>query len=94
MYLAPIRRLSGRNGPRNWEQERATLIEFKNPAVPEQVGDNLVVGDGPWVVSVNENWMETELRFDGTATYVIVEQDGTMKIASHYWTGTASQPET
>ena len=78
-------------------RERATNIEFKNPQVAEWIGDKLVVGDGPWVVSVRENWVDAtvEIRFDGVGTYVIVEQDdGTMKINSHTYAGTGSGTET
>ena len=81
-------------GPEDWgARERATNIEIKNPQVAEWMGDKLVVGDGLWVVSVRENWVdaEAEIRFDGVGTYVIVEQaDGTMKINSHTYAGTGS----
>ena len=87
-YSAPVREASIRVA-----RERATNIEIKNPQVAEWMGDKLVVGDGPWVVSVRENWVdaEAEIRFDGVGTYVIVEQaDGTMKINSHTYAGTGS----
>jgi hypothetical protein len=53
----------------------------------EQVGQALVTGDGPWVVSVEENWIYYNRHYDGTANYVIVEEDGSLKIANHYWSG-------
>jgi hypothetical protein len=53
----------------------------------EQVGRPLITGDGPWVVSVEENWIYYNRHYDGTASYVIVEEDGIPKIANHYWSG-------
>jgi uncharacterized protein (DUF2164 family) len=53
----------------------------------EQVGEPIITGDGPWFVSVRENWILEKSRGDGMATYVIVEDGGTLKIANHYWAG-------
>ncbi len=57
----------------------------------EQPGEALVTGENPWMVSVRENWVKprgflTDHR-DGIATYVIVDEGGTLKIADHYWSG-------
>ena len=54
----------------------------------ELVGEPIVAGDGPWLVSYQENWFEggTE-HLDGIATYVVFDDGGTLKIANHYWTG-------
>lgn len=57
----------------------------------EHLGEALVVGENPWMVSVEENWV-TPKGFlvdhrDGVASYVIVDEGGTLKIADHYWTG-------
>ncbi len=54
----------------------------------EQVGDSIVTGDGPWFVSVEEIWAETDYRYDGQASYTIVEVDGVLKIANRYWPDT------
>jgi hypothetical protein len=53
----------------------------------EQVGQPLITGGGPWVVSVEENWIYYNRHYDGTASYVIVEEDGVLRIANHYWSG-------
>jgi hypothetical protein len=52
--------------------------------------------DGPWVVTANEIWeREGGIRFhwDGNFTYVIVEEAGTMKIASVLFAGTITEAE-
>jgi hypothetical protein len=54
----------------------------------ELVGEPIVSGDGPWLVSYQENWFEGGTsHLDGMATYVVVDDSGTLKIANHYWTG-------
>ncbi len=56
----------------------------------EQVGDSIVTGEGPWFVSVEEIWEETGYIYEGQANYTIVEVDGVLKIANHYWAGVRS----
>lgn len=46
-----------------------------------------MVGDGPWFVSVGETWTDPSNHFDGTAVYVIVDDDGTPQISRYYWAG-------
>jgi hypothetical protein len=53
----------------------------------EQVGRPVISGDGPWTVSVEENWIQRTSHYSGTATYVVVEEDGNLKIANHSWSG-------
>lgn len=53
----------------------------------EQVGDPIIVGDGPWFVAIGENWILDTWRADGMAHYVIVQENGELKIANHYWAG-------
>ncbi len=68
----------------------------------EIVGEKLVTGDlaaqrsteSPWVrytwtVAVREIWKTGGTRLDGIATYVVVDDDGTLKIDNHNWAGTA-----
>jgi len=52
-----------------------------------QVGDSIMTGEGPWFVSVEENWEETSYLYTGQANYTIIEVDGVLKIANHYWAG-------
>jgi hypothetical protein len=52
-----------------------------------QYGQPLVVGDGPWVVTVEENWVYTMQHYDGLAHYIVVDEEGTLKVANHYWAG-------
>ena len=49
-----------------------------------------MTGEGPWFVSVEENWEGTAAREEGQANYTIVEVDGVLKIANHYWAGLRS----
>jgi hypothetical protein len=69
---------------------RGFLFDWNN----EYRGEPLVVGDGPWFVSYDESWFLDRsidiVHYDGVATYVVVEEDGVMKIASHYWAGLRS----
>ena len=53
----------------------------------EHVGTPIVTGDGPWFVSMSENWIEGLLRSEGTASYAIIDDDGTLRISEHYWAG-------
>jgi hypothetical protein len=53
----------------------------------EQVGDRIVTGEGPWFVSVEEIWEEGVYTYTGQANYTIIEVDGQLKIANHYWAG-------
>jgi len=77
----------------------AYRIEFYPPIEYEQTSDPFVVGDGPWFVAVHQRWPEVPrenanpVLFDGVATYVVVERDGVVKIASEYFTGTVSSLE-
>ena len=51
------------------------------------MGPAIVTGDGPWFVSVGENgtWLDSHL--EGSANYVVVEREGELRIANHYWSG-------
>jgi hypothetical protein len=54
----------------------------------ERFGEPIVAGDGPWFVTVGEVWIpDTFNRSEGTASYVIVDDGGTLRIAKYYWTG-------
>ncbi len=59
----------------------------------EQVGDPIVTGEGPWFVSVEETWKWSAAYLEGQATYTIIEVDGVLKIANHYWAGLESGPQ-
>ncbi len=53
----------------------------------EHVGDSMVTGEGPWFVSIEETWQERSYIYEGQANYTIVEVDGVLRIANHYWAG-------
>jgi hypothetical protein len=48
----------------------------------ELVGQPIVVGQGPWIVSSAEEWREstTNTRWQGVNTYVVDDEDGTLKV--------------
>jgi hypothetical protein len=54
----------------------------------ERFGEPIVAGNGPWFVTVGEVWIPDSFnRDDGTATYVVVDDGGTLKIAKYFWAG-------
>ena len=61
----------------------------------EHVGEPVMVGDGPWFVSIGENWTGGNARwvYNGTGTYGIIDQGGTLKIATVHWTGHQRRPD-
>ncbi len=60
---------------------------FRNTWAVEHVGDLRVTGEGPWFVSVEEHWQTSNDYFEGQANYTIVEMDGDLQVANHYWAG-------
>ena len=72
----------------SWDASRAaSYAEFSDYQI-EVSGDAIVVGDGPWFVSVNESQAGDGSEYEGTATYVVVDDGGTLRLASKSWTGT------
>jgi hypothetical protein len=51
------------------------------------VGESVVTGNGPWTVRHRELWQQAGERFDGIATFTVVDVDGTLMIARHSWAG-------
>jgi hypothetical protein len=51
------------------------------------VGDSGVSGDGPWIVRHREVWQQASEHQDGIATYTLVNEGGTLKIARHSFAG-------
>lgn len=57
----------------------------------ETMDDSIVVGDGPWYVSVHQAWIIEDLaRWEGLATYTVVDQGGTKKIAHYQFVATTT----
>ncbi len=71
----------------NDDVEGIISIGFLFPWEIELVGDLHVAGEDPWFVTVEENWAQNLWHYDGMATYVVIDDGGTLKIANHYWTG-------
>ena len=53
-----------------------------------QVGAPTTVGDGPWHVSVPEEWIQRDAGWEGVATYTVVDDDGEKLLAEYYFAGT------
>ncbi len=53
----------------------------------QRVGDPVVEGEGPWIVTVEENYSDKFTLFEGTATYTVVDEGGVTKIETYEWTG-------
>lgn len=73
--------------------ETALRIEFGDKVVPTPGGEWIVTGDGPWFVSMSQAWATEIVEWDGNTTYVVVDRDGSMKVASVYYSGTATEPQ-
>ncbi len=70
-----------------YDVEQIISVSFVEEWQNELVGEPIITGNGPWIVSVEENWTLWEAHSNGIATYVIVEEDGSLKIANHLWAG-------
>lgn len=78
--------------------DAARDVEFGREWRIEQFGEPIATGDGPWFITVGQNWVGLEngqdiFLDDGTASYAIVEVDGTLKVANHTWVGHRSMAE-
>lgn len=51
----------------------------------ERSGDLLVAGDGPWTISARETWSDPSNLEEGTRIYVIIDDNGTPKLAGYYY---------
>ena len=89
---------------KDWVVERegtpskaANAMEFGDPIELIEVRDVVVSGDGPWTVTANEIWEEDHgsyaFRWDGNFTRTIVDDAGTMKIASAIFAGGITEVE-
>lgn len=60
----------------------------------EQVGDPIVRSDGPArLVAVNENWVSGKLHALAQSQYVLVEEDGQLKISYWYFSNLTTYPD-
>ena len=51
----------------------------------ERSGDLLVAGDGPWAIAARETWSDPSNLEEGTRIYVIIDDNGTPKLAGYYY---------
>jgi hypothetical protein len=66
--------------------DNAVRVNFLFEWEIEQLVEPSITGDGPWFVSVGQKWVQNNWHQDGMSTFSIVNDGGTMKISSHYWT--------
>ena len=81
-----------------WERGELTrtdlLHELSNAAgwidwEMTHVGDPVVVGDGPWHVTVPTEWTISGGAWEGFTAYTVVDDGGTLLLAEASWVGTA-----
>jgi hypothetical protein len=80
-------------GGDSWGATEAASYAESSSYQIELSGEVIVVGDGPWFVSVAESQTGGGYAYEGTATYVVVDDDGTLKLARKSWVG-SRQPVT
>ena len=44
-----------------------------------------MAGDGPWAIAARETWSDPSNLEEGTRIYVIIDDDGTPKLAAYYY---------
>jgi len=68
---------------------QAMLIRGYSNIDIERIGQPIMVGDGPWdvVVANRLNNTNADTYEEGISFFVIVDQDGTLLVSSHDWTG-------
>lgn len=80
-------------GSESWGAASAASYAASTDYRIELSGEAIVVGDGPWFVSVTESQTGGGFDYEGTAGYVVVDDDGTLKVARKSWIG-SRQPVT
>ena len=58
-----------------------------------EASDSLVTGDGPWVAARVDNWGDSKSDGWGIGVFVIVDDNGTLKVAEKYWVGIGVDPQ-
>lgn len=59
----------------------------------EFVGEPMMAYDGPWYVAQLENATDKDNQYSGMSVYVIVDEDGTLKVADKIWAGFLEERE-
>jgi hypothetical protein len=77
----------------SWGATEAASYAASSDYQIELSGEAIVVGDGPWYVSVAESQTGGGYGYEGTTSYVVVDDDGTLKLARKSWVG-SRQPLT
>lgn len=80
-------------GTETWGATEAASYAAHYDFQIELSGEAIVVGDGPWFVSVAESQTGGGNAYEGTTAYFVVDDDGTLKLARKSWVG-SRQPMT
>ena len=80
-------------GSEDWGATEAASYASSSDFQIELSGEAIVVGDGPWFVSVAESQTGGGNAYEDTMHYVIVDDDGTPKLGMKSWLG-SRQPVT
>ena len=75
-------------GEDSWDADTAARYAESSDYQIDLHGDAIVVGDGPWFVSVDESQEGAGTEYEGTASYVVIDDGGTLKLVSKSWVGT------
>lgn len=81
----------GRHVPNVMTIEYFSFFDREEPEFEvERIGDPIVQGEGPWYVSVAENWEypAQQVQYESIYTYVVVvDTDDVLRIDDAYWVG-------
>lgn len=80
-------------GGDSWDASSAASYASTSDYQIDLSGEAIVVGDGPWFISVTESQTGGGYTYEGTTSYVVVDDDGTLKLDRKSWVG-SRQPLT
>ena len=66
-------------------ENQSRAIETSTDFVVEELGEPIMVGDGPWIVAQANHTTYGSSDLDGMSLITVVEEGGMLKIASHIW---------
>lgn len=66
---------------------QAMLIGAMGDFDIEVIGQPIMTGDGPWLVAQANRVTTESTEQDGISNFVVVDEGGTLLVASHIWSG-------
>ena len=52
-----------------------------------ETSEPVITGDGPWIAAKIDNWGDSKSDGWGIGVFVVVDDNGTLKVADKYWIG-------